>query len=136
MKKSRIFVTIAWSCEKWQPIKNQKGHFDPPPASFRVNIKQAITLKMSCLAKTWKIYSRKKYLTGFIVVFGLQTISLMIHSWNGNHKILVAGAVCSIEESSGPQNLWVPIVLKASKYVGVKSYVPKINEFVHLLHPF
>ena len=24
-------MTIAWSCEKWQSFKNQKGHFDPPP---------------------------------------------------------------------------------------------------------
>ena len=29
--KSRIFVTIAWSCEKWQPIKNPPGTFGPPP---------------------------------------------------------------------------------------------------------
>ena len=27
--------TAHWSCEKWQPIENQMGHFDPP-ASFRV----------------------------------------------------------------------------------------------------
>ena len=32
-----------------------------------------------------------------------------------------AGAVCSIEESSGPQNLWVSIVLKASNSACVKG---------------
>ena len=37
-----------------------------------------------------------------------------------------AGTVCSIEESSGPQNPLVDIVLKASK-----SDVPKIYGFVH-----
>ena len=36
------------------------------------------------------------------------------------------GAVCSIEESSGPQNPRVPIVLKASKSAGAKGDVPKI----------
>ena len=46
-----------------------------------------------------------------------------------------AGAVCSIEESSGPQNLRVSIVLKASKSAGAKGDVPKIYEFVHPLHP-
>ena len=36
--KSRIFVTtIAWSCEKWQPISWPMGLLTPPPASFRVN---------------------------------------------------------------------------------------------------
>ena len=39
------------------------------------------------------------------------------------------GAVCSIEESSVPQNLQVSIVLKASKFVGAKGDVPKIYEF-------
>ena len=29
-------MTIAWSCEKWQPIENTLGTFGPPPASFRV----------------------------------------------------------------------------------------------------
>jgi hypothetical protein len=24
-------VTIAWSCEKWQPIENPLGTFGPPP---------------------------------------------------------------------------------------------------------
>ena len=37
-----------------------------------------------------------------------------------------AGAVCSIKESSGPQNQWVHIVLKASKSAGAKGDVPKI----------
>ena len=41
-----------------------------------------------------------------------------------------AGAVFSIEESSGPQNLWVSIVLKVSKSAGVKGDVP-----LHPLHP-
>ena len=40
------------------------------------------------------------------------------------------GAACSIEESSGPQNLRVPMVLKASKYAGPKGDVPKIFKFV------
>ena len=31
-----IFVIKAWSCEKWEPISWPMGHFDPPPASFRV----------------------------------------------------------------------------------------------------
>jgi hypothetical protein len=44
-------------------------------------------------------------------------------------------AVYSIEDSSGPQNLWVSIVLKASKSVGAKGDVPKIYGFVHPLHP-
>ena len=46
-----------------------------------------------------------------------------------------AGAVCSIEESSGSQNLRVHIGLKASKSGGSKDDVPKINGFVHPLHP-
>ena len=37
-----------------------------------------------------------------------------------------AGAVCSIEESSGPQNPWLLIVLGASKSAGAKGDVPKI----------
>ena len=41
--------------------------------------------------------------------------------------ILVAGVVCSIEESSGPQNLRVPMVLKASKYAGPKGDVTNKN---------
>ena len=36
------------------------------------------------------------------------------------------GAVCSIEESTGPQNLRVSIVLKALKSLGAKGDVPKI----------
>ena len=47
-----------------------------------------------------------------------------------------AGAVCSIEESSGHQNPWVPIVLKASKSAGAKGDVPMIYRFVHPLHTF
>ena len=35
-------------------------------------------------------------------------------------------AVCSIEESYGPQNLQVPIVLRASKSAGAQGNVPKI----------
>ena len=35
-------------------------------------------------------------------------------------------AVCAIEESSGPQNPRVQIVLRASKSAGVKGDVPKI----------
>ena len=46
-----------------------------------------------------------------------------------------AGAVCSIEESSGRQNLRVSIVLKVSKSAGAKGGVLKIYEFVHPLHP-
>ena len=45
------------------------------------------------------------------------------------------GAVFSIEKSSGPQNLWVSIVLKASKSAGAKGNDPKIYGFVHPLHP-
>ena len=41
-----------------------------------------------------------------------------------------AGAVCSIEESSGPQNPRVSIVLKASKSAGAKGDVTKIYGFV------
>ena len=37
-----------------------------------------------------------------------------------------AGAVCSIKESSGPQNQQVHIVLKASKSAGAKGDVPYI----------
>jgi hypothetical protein len=33
--ESRIFVTIAWSCEKLEPISWPMGHFDP--ASFRAS---------------------------------------------------------------------------------------------------
>ena len=40
-----------------------------------------------------------------------------------------AGAVCCIEESSGPQNQWVSIVLKASKSAGAKGEVPKVYGF-------
>ena len=39
------------------------------------------------------------------------------------------GAVCSIEESSGPQNLRVSIVLKASKSAGAKGDIPKTYAF-------
>ena len=46
-----------------------------------------------------------------------------------------AGVVCSIEESSGPQNLLVPIVVRASKSAGAKGDVPKIYGFVHPLYP-
>ena len=45
-----------------------------------------------------------------------------------------AGAVCSIEESSGPQNLGVSIVIKASKSGGANGDIPKIYKFVHPLH--
>ena len=45
-----------------------------------------------------------------------------------------ADAVYSIEESSGPQNLRVSILLKASKSVGAKGDVPKIYGFVHPLY--
>jgi hypothetical protein len=40
-----------------------------------------------------------------------------------------------IEESSEPQNPWVPIVLRASKSAGAKGDVPKFFGFVHPLHP-
>ena len=46
-----------------------------------------------------------------------------------------SGAVFSIEESSGPQNPLVSIVLRASKSAGAKDDVPKIYGFVHPLHP-
>ena len=46
-----------------------------------------------------------------------------------------AGAVYSTEESSGPQNLKISIVLKASKSAGAKGYVSKSYKFVHPLHP-
>ena len=36
------------------------------------------------------------------------------------------GEVSSVENIFGPQNLWVPIVLKASKYAGEKGDAPKI----------
>ena len=50
-------------------------------------------------------------------------------------KFRSAGAVCSIEESYGPQNPGVPIVLKASKSGEAKGDVPKSTGFGHLLHP-
>ena len=37
-----------------------------------------------------------------------------------------AGAVCSIEESSGPQKTRVPILLRASKSASVKGVGKKI----------
>ena len=46
-----------------------------------------------------------------------------------------AGAVCSIEESSGPQNLRVSIVLKASRSASTKGDVPSIYGFVQPVHP-
>ena len=36
--KSRIFVTIAWSCEKWQPIQNPLGTFGPLPHPLGLNL--------------------------------------------------------------------------------------------------
>ena len=39
-----------------------------------------------------------------------------------------AGAFCSIEESSGPQNQWVPIVLRASKSASAKGDVLKSKD--------
>jgi hypothetical protein len=45
-----------------------------------------------------------------------------------------AGAVCSIKESSGSQNQWLHLVLKASKSAGAKGDIPKICRFVHPLH--
>ena len=47
-----------------------------------------------------------------------------------------AGAICSIKESSGPQNQRVHIVLKASKSSGAKGDVLKICGCVHPMHPF
>ena len=44
------------------------------------------------------------------------------------------GAVCSIDESSGPQILRFSIVLKSSKSEGAKGDVPKIYGFMHPLH--
>ena len=46
-----------------------------------------------------------------------------------------AGAVCSKEKSSEPQNMQVSIVLKASKSADAKGDVPKFYGFVHPLHP-
>ena len=43
-----------------------------------------------------------------------------------------AGAVCSIEENSGSQNMQVSIVLKASKSTGAKGDVPKFYGFMHI----
>ena len=34
--KSRNFVTIVWSCEKWQAISRTMDWISPPPMSFRV----------------------------------------------------------------------------------------------------
>ena len=41
-------------------------------------------------------------------------------------------SICFIEEGPGPKNPWVPIVLKALKYVGAKVNVPKIYGFMHV----
>ena len=46
------------------------------------------------------------------------------------------GAVFYIEESSGPQNPLVSIVLRASKSAGAKGDIPQIKGFVHPLHQF
>ena len=46
-----------------------------------------------------------------------------------------AGAVCSIEESSGSQNPWLSIVLNGSKSAGAKGDVQNIYGFVYPLHP-
>ena len=43
------------------------------------------------------------------------------------------GAVCSKEESSGPQNWQVSIVLKTSNSTCAKGCVPKTYGFVHPL---
>ena len=43
--------------------------------------------------------------------------------------------VCSLEESSGPQNLRVSMVLRDSKSAGAKGDVSKIYRFVHPLYP-
>ena len=53
---------------------------------------------------------------------GLRNLDLRVH------------AVCSIEESSGPQNPRVLLVLRASKSAGNKGDVPKIKAFMHPLH--
>ena len=45
-----------------------------------------------------------------------------------------AGEVCCIEVSSVPQNLWVSILLKASKYKGAKGDITSIYKFLPLLH--
>ena len=55
-------------------------------------------------------------------------------SMQGRACVRNLGAVYSIEETSGPQNLQVSIVLKASKSAGAKDDVPKIYGFVHQLH--
>ena len=52
--------------------------------------------------------------------------------WQGmRYKFGSAGAVCSVEDSSGPQNLQVSILLKASKSADAKGDVSKIYGFVH-----
>ena len=61
--------------------------------------------------------------------------SIEAAAYNGACTVLYqefgsAVVVCSIDENSGPQNIWVSIVLKASKSVGAKIY-----GFVLPLHP-
>ena len=56
--------------------------------------------------------------------------------WQGmRYKFGSAGAVCSVQDSSGSQNLQVSILLEASKSAGAKGDVPKIYGLVHPLHP-
>ena len=59
--------------------------------------------------------------------------TLLCNNQGMRYEFGSAGAVCSIKESSGPQNQQVHIVLKASNLAG--GDVPKICGFVHLLHP-
>ena len=77
-----------------------------------------------------------KFNLGVLVTF--QSANIEICTSGNALGILICGvgAVCSIEESSGPKNLRVSIVIKASKSAGVKGNVLKIYGFVHPLHPF
>ena len=67
---SRIFVTIAWSCEKWQAISWPMDGFHPPPGSFRVK-----KCKKKSLSKT-RLRNR-----GPLKVLNDTKLALNEHEW-------------------------------------------------------
>ena len=65
-----------------------------------------------------------------VSILGIKSMGLV-----GRTHCICVCAVFSIEESSGPQNPRVLIVLTDSKSAGAKGDVPMFYGFVHPLHP-
>ena len=70
-----------------------------------------------------------------VLIFGINSMGLVRPRAFVRNLDLRVQSFFFIAEGSGPQNLWVPIVIRASKSAGAKGDVPKICGFVHPLHP-